>query len=110
MPEVILCGRFAVISSSTEYKKAYPRMGWKRVALLEIDPTKKAPSRIDTRIKAIKRILLISEDFGTWRNPGFFMWRRECYRYRLMAEKFDRLYPMHFMAKEWPLKGFDKSL
>jgi hypothetical protein len=77
--------------------------GWRYMALLEIDPTMKAPSRIDPRIKSLKRVVLTTDKIAFYTRPGWFIACREWKRLNSLAEKFDRLYPLHIMAKEWPL-------
>ena len=102
MPDVQIHGRFAVITSSTEYRKAPSRKGWKRIAIVEIDPNLKPPSRIDPRIKSLKRIITISDDFGTWLSPGKFMFEREWKLFNEKAKRWNMMYPLHIVARDWP--------
>ena len=108
MPQVELHGHFAVIASIIEpmrlrAKKDLRCYGWRHIALLQIDPVLKPPSRIDPRIKSIKKIISLSETFGYYTNKGYYAFGHEWRRMNKMAEKFNKLYPMHIMAKEWPL-------
>ena len=108
MPTVEVYGHFAVITSITEAMrlrstKGMHCHGWRYLALMEIDPTLKPPSRIDPRIKSIKQIISISETFGYYNHAGFHAYVRERKRLIDMAAKFDKMWPLHIMAKEWPL-------
>lgn len=103
MPTVQQFGRFVVIGSSTEWMKAPKRRGWKHMALIEVaNPDGPLPWKIDPRLKTIKRIVLISEPIGTWAAPGKWMWPREWDRYCRMAERWNAMYPLHIVAKDWP--------
>lgn len=105
MPYVNEFGRFVVVTSITERKGKHPCYGWRRIALVEVDPSKKPPKgwKIDPRLKGFKRIISIAEGFAIYTREGYYMYNRESARLDAMAQKFDRLYPLHIMAKEWPL-------
>ena len=108
MPHVETFGHFAVISSITEplklkSKKGSHLYGWRHIALMEIDPALKPPSRIDPRIKSIKQIITISDDFAAYTKVGYIMFNKELKRFKEKAERWDKLYPLHIVAKDWPL-------
>ena len=108
MSQIELHGHFAVICSILEpsklvQKKGNRVFGWRYIALVEIDPTLKPPSRIDPRIKSLKRVVLTTDKIGYYTKQGWFIFQREWKRLNNLAQKFDRLYPLHIMAREWPL-------
>lgn len=105
MPYVNEFGRFVVVTSITERKGKHPCYGWRRIALVEVDPEKKPAKgwKIDPRLRGFKRIITISEGYAFYTVAGWRMYCREASRLDAMAKKFDRLYPLHIMAKEWPL-------
>jgi hypothetical protein len=120
MPGVELYGHFVVVTSTAgprhwKTKKGQSLSGLKRMALIEIYPEKikrridpdtgyEFPSfRIDPRLKSIKQIIIVSDTYPVWGWMGK-MFYKERERLCGMAERFDKLWPMHILAKDWPLR------
>lgn len=87
---------FRVMRSSTD------KWGGRIVAILEVDPSiRLQPSRIDPRIKSVVRI------FRFWTKSNTFTTKGNHRDYRIITEayeiaiKFERLWPMHMLAKEY---------
>ena len=102
MPDILIYGHFAVISS---YMKSYKidRNGFKRIALIELTTPGEPPRRIDSREKKIKQIIQIWENQPTKSLMASMAYRRIHEKAMAMADKFNKMWPLHFMAKEWPL-------
>lgn len=87
--------RFTVLRSVVD------KWGARRVAVIEHEPGK-PPTRIDPRLKCIKHICKIWQ-WGQNSRKGWAMGTRSMNEARQLGPKLERLWPMHFAAKE--LKG-----
>ena len=101
MPAIWIYGHFAVIDSIA-CKPAW-HYGIRRIGLLEIDPTLKPPSRIDIRLKSVKRIIALYGPHYMNTNAGWRCWQRDLEQTKEKAKRWDKLYPLHIIAKDWPL-------
>ena len=74
------------------------KWGTRRVAVVEHE-LGQMPRRVDPRLKSIKHICKVWQ-FGIHTRKGWAINRRAMPEAKELAEKLDRLWPMHFAAKE----------
>ena len=115
MPYARQFGHFAVVSSTAANPKWFtrsgkPLIGVKRLAMLEVYPELIITDEdgycnitIDTRLNCVKQIVCKSRKFYTaTHEKDFYAHRRVWQEWCDLAEKFERLWPCHSLAKGWP--------
>lgn len=92
-------GHFAVMSPKMSKWNSHQRI----LALVEINGDE-APTKLDPRQKALKRIIL-RETLSTSGLNGSKRFQRHWADYCNKAGRWNTLYPMHVLAKDWPLRS-----
>lgn len=118
MPTIYEHGRFVVIES--KLSKLPQAASFKQIVLVELyEPVKSElaywnndankmiyekgyPWKADPRLKCIKRIILSNTHFLLKRG-GWFAYENDLKRMRKMATRWNTIWPLHIMAKDWPL-------
>ncbi len=125
MPNIRTFGRFCMIDSRASKWRPYDRhIGivelHEPIALDEIwtyhsghdkyVPARGVPWKLDPRLKCIKRIVwtwdlhMKYHPHSAHRNrKTYWLYRRTMEKAHEMAERWDKLYPLHIVAKDWPL-------
>lgn len=89
---------FVIMTANTT-----PWMGWNRrgmrYALIELSDPLITPTRIDRRLKAIRRLLAVRTVYNLNRVEGQMIQKRYWRELEALHTKCERLYPCHFLVK-----------